>query len=289
MTPRTLVTAATLTSLAALAPAPSLAHEYWLAPSAYRAGPGDTVSVGALAGEGFAGERKGFAPGRALRWRVRAGLDLDLDLTPVATAGDTAWARFAPADRGGLLFAYESDFAPIALDAATFERYLAAEGLDAPLAARRARADTVPGRERYRRCAKSWLAGTDAGRATATLGMPCEIVPISVPGAGPRLRVRVMFEGRPLAGALLGAWRQPFAAADRPADPARRDGVGAAWRGRTDARGEATVPVERAGEWLLGVVHMIPSRDPVVADWESTWASLTFAREPAGHTGRRAE
>jgi hypothetical protein len=38
------------------------------------------------------------------------------------------------------------------------------------------------------------------------------------------------------------------------------------------------VPVGAAGEWLLGTVHMVPSRDPSAADWESTWASLTFGR-----------
>jgi len=29
---------------------------------------------------------------------------------------------------------------------------------------------------------------------------------------------------------------------------------------------------------MISVVHMIPSSDPSAADWESTWASLTFAR-----------
>lgn len=267
---------ALLITLIALA-APAHAHEYWLAPSAFRAGPGDTVAIGALAGEGFAGERKGFAPARVVRWRVRGGRELDL--TPVATGGDTTWARFAPSDGGGTAFAYESDFASITLDAATFDRYLASEGLDGPLATRRARADTLPGRERYRRCAKSWLAGDDVRRAMEPFGLPCEIVPLASPGAGATLRVRVMFEGRPLPGALLNAWRQPFAAGGRPLDPARRETVAVAWRGRTDARGEAVVPVEEAGEWLLGTVHMIPSRDPAAADWESTWGSLTFGRE----------
>jgi len=278
MTPRSLIFIALPLALLALAPGPARAHEYWLAPSSFSAGPGDTVTVGALAGEGFVGERKRFNPQRTIRWMVRAGRELDL--TPVGTGGDTTWARFAPADRGGMLFVYESDFASITLAAATFDRYLASEGLDGPLAARRARADTLPGRERYRRCAKSWLAGTDARRATQPLGMPCEIVPLSVPGAGPRLRVRVMFEGKTLAGVLLTAWRQPFAADGGLLDPARRDTVGVAWSGTTDARGEVIVPVEEAGEWLLGVVQMVPSRDPVAADWESSWGSLTFAREP---------
>lgn len=258
---------------------PVAAHEYWLAPSTFRAGAGDTVLIGALAGEGFVGERKRFAPGRTVRLVVRAGRELDLK--PVASGADTTWARFAPADRGGLLFGYESDFATITLDAAKFERYLADEGLDGPLAARRARGDTGPGRERYRRSAKSWLAGTDAGRATKPFGLPCEIVPLSVPGASRQLRVRVLFEGNALAGALLNAWRQPLAGDGRPLDPARRDTVRVAWSGHTDDRGEAVVPVEDAGEWLLGVVHMIPSRDPAAADWESSWGSLTFAKDRA--------
>lgn len=276
MTPRSRTPLALLLTLIAIAPASAGAHEYWLAPSTFRAGPGDTVAIGPLAGQGFAGERKGFAPARVVRWRVRAGRELDL--TPVATGGDTIWARFAPVDRGGMQFAYESDFASITLAAETFDRYLAGEGLDGPLASRRARADTLPGRERYRRCAKSWLSGDDARRATEPFGLPCEIVPLSVPGAGARLRVRVLFEGRPLPGALLKAWRQPFTAGDGLLDPARRDTVAVAWSGRTDGRGEAVVPVAEAGEWLLGAVHMIPSSDPAAADWESTWGSLTFAR-----------
>jgi hypothetical protein len=34
------------------------------------------------------------------------------------------------------------------------------------------------------------------------------------------------------------------------------------------------------GEWLIGVVHMVPCREREAADWESYWASLTFAPEP---------
>ena len=76
------------------------------------------------------------------------------------------------------------------------------------------------------------------------------------------------------AGALLHVWRQPPGAADA----SNRPQVDVAWSGRTDESGEAVVPVDMAGEWLLGAVHMIPSRDPASADWESTWMSLTFER-----------
>ena len=267
---------ALLLALALFTAAPAGAHEYWLAPSAWRVGPGETVAFGALAGVGFAGERKLYSPERAVRLIARAGRELDL--TPVANSGDSTWARFAAADAGGLLLAYESNFATLTLEGPEFDRYLALEGLDGPLAMRRAARDAGPGHERYRRCAKAWLTGSDASRATRPLGLPLEIVPLAAPGASATLRVHVLCEGRPLAGARLRAWHQPLGPGGRPLDPARRDSVAAGWSGRTDARGEASVPVAQAGEWLLSAVHMIPSREPTAADWESTWASLTFGR-----------
>ena len=265
--------------LVPLAIRPARAHEYWLSPSQWRVGPGQTVSFGALAGVGFAGERKLYSPERVVRLVARAGRELDL--TPVAIPGDSTWARFAAADAGGLLLAYESDFSTITLDESTFDRYLEDSGLDGPLASRRALGHGGPGHERYRRCAKAWLAGDVVARATQAFGLPLEIVPLASPGADATLRLRVLFEGRPLAGALLRAWRQPLGSGGRPLDPARRDSVAAVFRGRTDARGDVRVPVAEPGEWLLSAVHMIPSRDRLSADWESTWASLTFARAPA--------
>ena len=257
--------AAVLTLLVARAAG---AHEYWLEPTPPGALPGDTVTIGARVGEGFCGERKAFSPSRAVRWRLRTGREADL--TPVSADGDSVWARVVVADHGGLMFGYESDFARITLEPSVFERYLRDEGLEGPRALRRARGDQGPGRERYRRCAKAYVAGADPQRALEPFGMPCEIVPLSLPGEGPRLRVRVVFEGRPLRGARLNAWRRPFAR--------RGQRVPVAWSGRADARGEITVPVSAAGEWLLGVVHMVASRDRDAADWESSWASLTFAR-----------
>ena len=164
MTPRSCLLPVLFPLLLALAPVPARGHEYWLTPSQWRASPGDTVAIGARSGEGFHGKQVRLAPDRVVRLMLRAARELDL--APVARGGDTTWARFAPGDRGGVLFAYESDFASLTLDAARFERYLVEEGLDAPRAARLARRDTLPGRERYRRCAKLWLAGDDARRAT---------------------------------------------------------------------------------------------------------------------------
>ena len=257
----------------------ALAHEYWLAPSSYAAAPQRVVEVGAVAGTGFRGERKPWASPRCVRFEARAGRVLDL--TKVARNGEMTWARFSPSDGGGALLDYQSDFSPIELPAAQFESYLALEGLDGPLAARRAGKASGPGRERYRRCAKAWLSGDQGARATQEVGMPLELVSLSVPGRSSTLGFRLLFEGRPLERALVKAWRRPLEESGAPRDPEARDSVGVVWQARTDARGLVTVPVPQPGEWLVSAVHMVPSADRAAADWESSWASFSFVRPAA--------
>ena len=263
---------------------PARGHEAWLAPSRYQAAAGESLRVGAFVGTGFRGEARPYAARRVERFLARGGVPLDL--ARGTTDGATTWARWTAGDDDGTLVAYASHFIPIELPAAEFERYLALEGLDAVARARArsGRRDT-PGRERYLRSSKAWIAGAtpsnrSAARATTALGLPLEIVPLDEPGAGDRLALRVDFEGRPLAGALVRAWRQDLGRGFTPVNAAARDSVGPRPETRTDERGRATLPIDAHGEWLIGVVHMIPSRDDEVAHWESTWASLTFARTP---------
>lgn len=256
------------------------AHEYWLAPSSYDARPGQTVTLAAVAGTGFRGEKKPWAPDHALRLLARTSRLLDL--SAVASPGELAWARFAPADDGGALIAYQSDFTPIQLPAAQFDAYLADQGLDAPLAARASMKVRPAGRERYRRCAKAWLAGRDAARALQPVGLPLEIVPLDLPGTAASLRLRVLWNGQPLVNARVKTWRHSCDSAGAPANPETRDSVGVASEMRTDAHGELAVACAQAGEWLVSAVHMEPASDASKADWESTWASLSFVRpQPA--------
>ena len=270
--------------LASLAAGRVSAHQYWLAPSRYVAVPQQPVEVSAFAGTGFRGEPKPWSPGRCVRFVARTVRSIDL--SRAAAPGETTWARFAPVDGGGTLLAYESGFALIELAPDAFDAYLADEGLDGPLATRRGAGSHIPGRERYRRCAKSWLAGSDLARASAVLGLPLEIVPLGLPGGTASLRVRVLLHGKPLPGARVKTWRSPLAEGAVPLDAAVRDSVAMAWQSVTNARGELAVPCRAAGEWLVSVVHMQPCRETSVADWESTWASLTFARLPETRAGR---
>lgn len=271
---KTLVLALALST--AVVAAPSQAHQFWLAPSSYAGVPRRVVEVGALAGTGFRGERKPWSPPHCVRFVARTANMLDL--TRAASIGDVVWARFAPTDDGGAMLAFESNFTSIELPAAQFDAYLEEEGLIGPLEARRHGQVGRPGRERYRRCAKTWLAGRDNARARRPIGLPLEIVPQSPPGPDPTLHLLVLWGGSPLAGALVKTWRAPLGAGGDPKDGATRDSVGLAWQGRTDSRGELSVPVAEPGEWIVSVVQMVPCGDSSEAEWESTWASLSFER-----------
>jgi hypothetical protein len=217
-----------------------------------------------------------------------------LALAASAAEGETRWARQAFMDTAGGWVQYQSTFASIELPADEFDAYLAEEGLDKPLAARTALDPRPPGRERYRRCCKAWLDGRDERRAMRPLGQPLELVPRTRPGAAPELRVRVFWQGRPLAGVLVKTC-QPLAADGSTRPVLERDSVAVAQAVRSDANGDVRLDVGAPGEWLVSAVHMLPASQTQHApgtpdaDWESTWASLTFARlapDPARQRAR---
>ena len=85
--------------------------------------------------------------------------------------------------------------------------------------------------------------------------------PYALAGGGD-LPVRLLYEGKPLAGALVMALQR-----GRP---------GAVASVRSDSKGRATLKLDRPGLWLIKAVHMIPAPADAGADWESFWASLTF-------------
>jgi uncharacterized GH25 family protein/hydrogenase/urease accessory protein HupE len=258
-------------ALAAVTPA--AAHEHWLAATRSGPAPHDTVEIRAWVGTGFRGEPKAYAARRARRFEVHAARTIDL--RPLAVNGDLVFARLLSPDAGGSLVVYESDFAALALDGGRFDDYLREEGLAAPLAAR-ARANPGPVRERYARCCKTWIAGSDATRAARVTGMPLELIPLDdLMAAGPQ-RFRVLRDGRPLAGALVRAWNQ----SEPASETAARDSVTPAAALRSDAGGIVRLVLNGTGAWLVSTVHMEPSAS-AEADWQSHWASFTFARPAA--------
>ena len=259
------------------AAAPASAHEFWLSPSRYRLAAGDTLTVGAEVGTGFRGEANPYAATR-VHALVTTGARR-VDLSRLGMNGDLVFARWIAPDAGGQLVGYESDFSTLQLPPSDFDAYLKLEGLDQPLAARAALGNRAgPGRERYARCPKTWIAGSDPRRAEAVIGLPLELVALGDPSAPGPLAVKVLWQGKPLANALVGAWRQPLGERFAPRAEAARDSVAPVARVRTNGDGVAHLPVAGDGEWMIAAVHMVPSADRDAADWESWWASYTFAR-----------
>jgi uncharacterized GH25 family protein len=264
-------TAAWLAFMLALLCAGSVrAHDLWIEPSAFQPAPGTRLAVRLFIGQLFRGDVFPRDP----KYLVRFAVIGNGGEAPIPGIPDTDPAGFLVTGRPGLYeLVYTSRHAAVELDAAKFEKYLAEEGLE-KISARRARLGQggAPGKEIYSRCAKSLIAvGGDAGSGhDRVLGLTLELIPEANPytlAAGQELPVRLLYRGQPLAGAKVAAVPK-----DRPASQVAA---------RTDAQGRVRLRLGGAGIWLVKAVHMIAAPPGSGADWESFWASLTFAL-PAG-------
>lgn len=159
----------------------------------------------------------------------------------------------------------------IELDAAKFHSYLEHENLTSAIQWRATHGEkTKPGRERYSKYVKALV---QAGGKTDTYyrertGLTIEIIPEADPyslAPGATLPVQVLFRGVPAAGvAVESAWLEN--------GKAKLEVMG-----RTDANGRVRIAVKAPGPHRLHAIVMERCAEPKAADWESFWASLTFA------------
>ncbi len=180
---------------------------------------------------------------------------------------------------GVLVIGYHSNPSTVELTAEKFNQYLKEEGLDAVAALRASRNQTgAKAHEIFSRCAKSLvLSGSPSeGQADRRLGFPLELVAernlsVCAIRAGQDLPVRLTYENRPLAGALVVALNRQ--------DPSQKQTA------RTDSDGRVRFHVRPGGMWLIKAVHMLPAPPNSQAEWASYWASLTFQMGPAKADG----
>ena len=257
------------------------AHEFWFEPVTVPLAAGDTARLDLRVGEFFEGEQMGFsAPQTAGLQQYSASGSKDLRaLLPPPSRGAVATLNLPLPAAGSYLFAFDSQPNQISLAADRFHAYLHDEGLDF-IKTQREAAGTAekPGRERYRRHVKTLLRVSDAasaGAATATAadktyatrtGQRLEIVPSNDPllmKPGDALGLQVLFDDKPLAGALLKAWN-------------RQGGQTLIIRAKTSVDGKATFNLPYAGGWMVSVVHMVPVKGVKDIDWDSLWGNLSF-------------
>lgn len=160
----------------------------------------------------------------------------------------------------------------LTLPADSFNTYLTAEELDNILLIRKERGESAkPAREAYRRCTKTLVqvgAPISAGNAFAHVaGLPLELIPEQNPytlRAGAALTVRVLADGKPLPGALVKLWHRDVK------KNVEKIAV------RSNQNGRVLFHLSTPGTYLISTMRMHLSADPQMADWQSTWSSLTF-------------
>jgi hypothetical protein len=254
-----------LAAILLTAGAEACAHDFWIEPQNFRPAPGAQVPLRLYVGQDFKGDSVIYLPGRIERYAV---VGPDGERTIEGVPGDDPAGTLRPARAGLHIVVYRGASESVSFDTSDeFERYLDKEGLERVrrLSDYGKRTSRRPIRELYSRCAKSLLGAGDAHGADRALGLRLELVAEKNPYAcdhGNVIPVRLLYEGKPLAGALIVAFNKAA-----PADKLRL---------RSDADGRVQLRLSRTGVWLVTAVHLLPAARFAPAEWESLWASLSF-------------
>ena len=169
---------------------------------------------------------------------------------------------------GLLIIGYRSNPSAVELDAEKFTQYLKDEGLETIVALRAKHNQTgAKAHELFSRCAKSLLfSGSPVEtQKDRSLGFTLELVAERNPytlRAGEDFPVRLTYENKPLAGALVIAMNR--------LNPMEKLSA------RSGKDGRAIFRLRPGGMWLIKAVHMTAAPAGTTAEWISYWASLTF-------------
>jgi uncharacterized GH25 family protein len=236
------------------------AHYTYILPQHFRVATGETVLMGFHSGDGF-------PESTAILKRLQEpAIHTSRGKMPIAGLkedGKRLAATVRVADIGHLIVTAVNGASTEDMRPASFEKYLAEEGLGHIIAARKERGESEKnGKERYTMYAKTILLSGAPGEGYKTaVGLPLEVVPEKDPyrlQAGEALPIRVLLRGAPASNLEV-----------RATSTTEKAHV----VGRTDAQGRLSVPVSK-GQWRLHTIHMERASGDV--DWESVWTTLTF-------------
>ena len=263
-----------LLSALILGSVPLAAHDMWIEPATFAPDVGQVVSLRLRVGQDLLGDPLLLDPALVNQFVVQDAAGLK----PVVRRDGGDPAGFLRVAAPGLLvIGYRSNPSPVEMSSEKFNQYLKEEGLDAVLAARASRNETgAAARELFSRCAKSLvLSGAPTeGPGDRALGFTLELVAERNPYAvapGQDLPVRLLYENRPLPGALVVAINR--------LNPAEKLSARTDKDGRVRFKlppGSTSASKGSGGMWLIKAVHMIPAPAGAHAEWTSFWASLTF-------------
>jgi uncharacterized GH25 family protein len=249
----------------ALSRAPLFAHDMWIEPTTFSPESGQIVGVRLRVGQDLLGDPLPRDAALVNQFVIEDAAGR----RPVYGRDGADPAGFLRVAMPGLhVIGYRSKPSAVELPADKFNQYLKEEGLDAIAALRARRNETgATAHELFSRCAKSLVLSGSPSEAQRDrpLGFTLELVAERNPYAirtGEDLPVRLTYENRPLAGALVIAMNR--------LNPSGKLAA------RTDNDGRVRFRLPPGGMWLIKAVHMVPAPAGTDARWVSFWASLTF-------------
>ncbi len=242
------------------------AHDFWLEAAPFYTEPGKPVDVSIHIGNEYAGD----SMPNIVSWYTDFSLyDANGKRELPGELGRDPAGYFKPAQSGTFAVGYQSTFTYAEIEPDTFIKYLNEEGLEHAIAYRsRHGQNDQPGKERYIRHAKLLVqAGTEyqLDQSRVNMGYELEIIPQENPyhkRRGNRLIFQVLFQNQPAEDLLLIGFSKNH--------PERVQRI------RTGADGRAAITLDDIGPWLVKAVKLL-RLEGQEAEWQSHWASLTFA------------
>lgn len=247
------------------------AHEFWLSPQKFIYNRGENINVRFRVGENFSGENW-----RGNRERVQSlklyygGVSDEISLYLSTDSGDSL--QLTMLDEGTVLIAFNSTNSYIEMEPDSFNKYLDEDGLVNALDYRQHKQELDSmGREFYQRCAKTLVQVGKVYDKTFSVetGLPVDLIPSLNPYSlknNDSLKVKILFQNEPLAGALIKTWQQ------------KNDSTITAFY-ISDTNGEIIFPVTTLGKWMVSAVTMIRMENDLKVQWQSYWGSLTWGYE----------
>ncbi|MCU0337670.1 MAG: DUF4198 domain-containing protein [Sediminibacterium sp.] len=242
-------------------------HEYFILSSKYKVQIGDSVELHLFVADGFNIEAERNFQRKMVRSYELFTNTGKTDITSISSEGALPFS-YLPINFSGLgIIKLERDYSKIGLEPEKFREYLKTDHIE------NVHIDPHEQkiqRERYSRYIKCLLQSNEIANDTLfkiQTGLRFEIIPLNNPyklKTGDKLSAKILFNNKPLTNKVITA--------------RNRIGNKAATmqEARTDKNGICTFIINRKGEWVIHVTHMMECTDKAEADWESFWASLSF-------------
>lgn len=249
--------------------ATATAHDFWLVPDMFNVPPSADIIVKGQTSSAFPTTLSAVTPDRITDARVIGARDEER-ITALSTRDNSLVLKHRPKTPGQKVVAVAVGWRHVKETADSFRKYLVGEGADDALA-HYDRSGQLPKSDIVRRYAKYGKTVVEVGEGPRAFeraaGHPLEFMPMSDPVTNGPLPVRLMFQGKPLAGARVHAGTAP-----RDGKPLKDLTL------TTSSDGVVTVPAG-IGLWNVRTIHVVPAPAGADAQWDVHWATFVYSRK----------